>query len=458
MDNADFVSQIIGEHAYISAVTFLLTVVVPVAMVARIAPHRDKFLLRSALCFVALIAFSELFTLAIELLLRNFDALLGHVTWLMPLKFFCLFLLSGVAVKICFECNWWGALFCATAGYCLQHIQARIGSIILDFLIKNLPWGARMAFNLSFAAIFYALFYIIFFRKRENGAPFTVNNLQVLIAACVVGVNIFYNSFGISYVSTLSADMQAAGLDTVYADKLRIFIYIMSMLVAALALALDFGMSINKRLSDEKAALNTILEEGKRQYEYEKKNIEMINLKCHDLKHQLGAMKGKIYEEQIDELNNVIEIYDSSVKTGNEALDVVLTQKSLYCSQHGIRLTCLINGENYNFIARHELYSLFTNMIDNAIEAVEKLPEGKRVISITERTVKGFLTLCAENYYLGEIELEGGLPVSAKDASEHGFGVKSMKLIAEKYDGGITVNVDGDKFMLNIYFLPPRKS
>jgi signal transduction histidine kinase len=230
----------------------------------------------------------------------------------------------------------------------------------------------------------------------------------------------------------------------------------MSMLTAVLALALDLGMSKNKRLSGEMEELNRMINEGKRQYEYEKNNIEMINVKCHDLKHQLAAMKGKIYEEQIDELTGLIDIYDSSIKTGNEALDVVLTQKNFYCSRHGIRLTCLLNGKNYDFIPRHELYALFTNIIDNAIEAVENLPEEKRKISITECNVKGFLTVREENCFAGDLKINDGLPVSKKNSTEHGFGVKSMKLIAEKYGGGVSVNTEGDIFVLDIYFCNPE--
>lgn len=454
MTDTSIVSQLIGVRGYVQAVTFLLTVYVPTALVAQGTPRRNRFALRYILCVFGLIVFSELYTLTMDLMFRSNVQLTSYIIYFMTLKFFCTFILSGVCIKIIYNVNVWSALFCATAGYCLQHIQSKIGSLIKDYIIKyNIFWIYDTLINLCIAAIFYLLIYFVFLKKSKKNLPYSINNLQVAISACVVGVNIFYNSFGIAYLSTLVMELNSAGLDASAGDKLMIFIHVMSMLVALLALVLDFGVSKNKKLADEKIVLDNILEEGKRQYASEKRSMEMINLKCHDLKHQLAAMKGKIYEEQIDELKDVIEIYDSSVKTGNEALDVVLTQKSLYCSQNGIRLTCLLNGENYGFIPRHELYALFTNVIDNAVEAVEKLPEEKRIISITERSAKGFLTVRAENYYSGEIEFEDGLPASAKNRSEHGFGIKSMKLIAEKYGGGVAVSTENDKFILDIYFL-----
>lgn len=450
MDN-DIVSQVMGVRGYIQAVTFLLTVFAPTILVAHGAPRRNRFALRFALCVVGLIVFFELFTLAMNFIFKNNSEMTSYILYFLTLKFFCTFVLCGVSIKIIYDVDAWTALFCVTAGYCLQHIQAKINSIIIEFILPfNLFWVYEILMNLTLEAILCALFYFFFLRKL--GAPHTVNHVQIVIAFCVVGVNIFYNSFGLSYLGMILVNLQSAGLETATADRLIIYMYIMSMMVAVLALALDFGMNINKRLEDEKESLNKILEEGKKQYEYEKKNMELINLKCHDLKHQLAAMKGKIYEEQIDELAETINIYDGAIKTGNDAIDVVLTQKSLYCGHHGIRLTCLLNGENYNFIPRHELYSLFNNALDNAIEAVEKLPEEKRIISVTENVSCGLTNMYVENYFNGELNLKEGLPQTDKKEEGHGYGMKSIRMIAEKNGGGISVKATDETFTLNLFF------
>lgn len=446
----------------VSTICYLITVIVPVAMTAWKTVRKDRFAIRCSACVAVMVALNMLISYLINVLSNN--GLQQYSIWFYSVKYLIVFVMSMLAVKICFECDWWGALFCANAGYCVQHISARISSLIEETLLKEsylvfkVHWAVATLISMLIAAAVFVCYYLIYVKNiKKNTALDLTNKSQMLIATFVVGVTVVYNSFGIAHASGCIMQAEQNGLSTDSAYKSLIFVYIMSLLIAFLALLLNCGMRDNKKLSGEMDDLKRMLDEGKRQYEFEKRNIELINIKCHDLKHQLGAMKGKIYEEQIEELKDVIEIYDSSVKVGNEALDVVLTQKSLYCSQHGIRLTCLLNGENYNFIPRHELYALFTNVIDNAIEAVEKLPEEKRVISITERTARGFLTIREENYFSGEIELDGGLPVSSKGTSEHGFGVKSMKLIAEKYGGGVSVNTDIDKFMLDIYFLQPQE-
>lgn len=445
-------------QSYVSAVCYLITVIAPIAMTAWKSVRKNHFAIRGCICIGAILGINILMTFLIDLLSRMGYEQYG--IWSYTAKYIIIFALSMFAVKICFECDWWGALFCANAGYCVQHISARISSLIEETLLKEsyfvykVHWAVATLISMLIAAAVFVCYYFIYVRKIKKNTPLDLTNKsQILIAAFVVGVTVVYNSFGISYASGSIVQAEQNGLSTEHGYKSLIFVYVMSLIIAFLALLLNCGMRNNRRLSGEMDELKQMLDEGKRQYELEKKNIELINIKCHDLKHQLGAMKGKIYEEQIEELKDVIEIYDSSIKVGNEALDVVLTQKSLYCSQHGIRLTCLLNGNNYDFIPRHELYTLFTNVIDNAIEAVEKLPEEKRVISITERQTKGFLAVRAENYYSGKVEFAGELPVSSKGNSEHGFGVKSMKLIAEKYGGGIAVNADGERFTLDIFFL-----
>lgn len=445
-------------QSIVESVCYLISVIMPIGMTAWRSVQKERFVLRCVLFIAALAVFSELMTIAVDLLVDKVPS--QYSIWFYTIKYIIIFILSVVGVKICFDCNWWGALFCANAGYCVQHIAARVGSVIEEFLLKEsyhvykLHWSLVVLISMVIQFAAFAIYYFVYIKNMKKNTVLNITNKsQILIVTFVIGVMICYNSFGIMYATGSIIQAEQSGADAGMGYGSLMFVFIMSILIAFLALALNCGMRNNKKLSDEMSELKRMLDEGKQQYELEKRNIELINIKCHDLKHQLGAMKGKIYEEQIDELKDVIEIFDSSIKTGNEALDVVLTQKNLYCGQHGIRLTCLLDGEHYSFIPHHEVYALFTNIIDNAIEAVEKLPEEKRIISITERGANGFLTVRAENYFSGEIEFSEGLPVSAKDKNEHGFGIKSIKLIAEKYGGGVVVNTEGDSFVLDVYFL-----
>ena len=86
----------------------------------------------------------------------------------------------------------------------------------------------------------------------------------------------------------------------------------------------------------------------------------------------------------------------------------------------------------------------------SVIHSQIKEPE-KRTISLNIHQAMGFVSICMENYYTGEIRLSHGLPqTSTHDEAYHGYGVKSMQYIAEKYHGTLQIKTDQNIFTLNI--------
>ena len=106
-----------------------------------------------------------------------------------------------------------------------------------------------------------------------------------------------------------------------------------------------------------------------------------------------------------------------------------------------------------------DLYALFGNLTDNAIEAVKDLPDGKRTISFSIKEVRGFLSVNIHNLYEGKLEFENGLPVTTKgDRANHGYGMKSVRMICRKYNGEMTIKADGGAFNLNMIFPVPGRA
>lgn len=190
------------------------------------------------------------------------------------------------------------------------------------------------------------------------------------------------------------------------------------------------------------------------QFESVKANMDVINMKCHDLRHIFSRIEGKLTENEISSLQEAIQFYDANIKTGNEVLDVVLCEKAMLCQKNNIHFSCMVDGKKLTFLTPVQSYTLFGNMIDNAVEAVQKLsdPENK-VISIVCQENNGYLDIEESNYFSGELLLDGNLPATVKDdSSRHGFGIKSIKYIAEQYGGQISVKVEENMFFLNVHF------
>ncbi|HIT91109.1 MAG TPA: sensor histidine kinase [Candidatus Merdenecus merdavium] len=209
-------------------------------------------------------------------------------------------------------------------------------------------------------------------------------------------------------------------------------------------------------INEEMNMLNHLWHQEKKQYEITKEQMQLIDRKCHDLKYQVEVMRNieneEIRKQNLLELEKSIQIYESIVKTGNDILDTLLSERSLICEARGIKIHCVIDGKRLNFMNPIDIYSMFGNAIDNAIECVEKFsdPE-KRFIDIGVSEKQKFLFIRISNPIGDEPEYHGGLPKTTKNNKEyHGFGLKSIRHIAEKYGGKIAIGTEFQCFVLKI--------
>lgn len=222
-----------------------------------------------------------------------------------------------------------------------------------------------------------------------------------------------------------------------------------------LTLLFIFELSYSNSLKKENEIINELRNEERKQYTISKETIDLINIKCHDFRHQIRELgkKQNINEEEINDINKLITIYDQSIKTNNNALDTILTEKTFICSKYQIKLTTLVDGKLLDFMKEEDIYSLFGNLLDNAIESVNKI-KGDKNITLKIKSVGNLISISCKNPYSGKIKFFNGLPISTKeDSNYHGFGVKSIKLIAEKYGGSLQIDASNNIFIVSILFV-----
>lgn len=214
----------------------------------------------------------------------------------------------------------------------------------------------------------------------------------------------------------------------------------------------------------ELETIQLLWHQQKGQYQLSKETIELINHKCHDLKHQVQAIRavkdGKERETYLEKIEKSVQIYSAIVRTGNEILDTILTEKSLICENSGIHINCVADGSLLAFMNPVDLYTLFGNALDNAIEAVRKLEsKEKRVIDIMLYERQSFLMLQIVNPMCGEVKFEDGLPLTTKAKNGyHGYGMKSMLHTIQKYEGHLTTEVKNGCFYFNVMLPLERDS
>lgn len=202
--------------------------------------------------------------------------------------------------------------------------------------------------------------------------------------------------------------------------------------------------------------LRLLQHQQKEQYELAKENIALINRKCHDLKHQMAAMRrmGDVREQEqyLREIEDSIRIYDCMLQTGNEILDTILTEKSLVCEANHITIQCVADGRILYFIDPVDICTIFGNALDNAIEGVSRIAEEeKRLIDVLIHQKDNFLVINITNPLEEHLTFEEDLPMTTKEKNGyHGFGLKSIRYTAEKYDGAMAVDTSNGNFSLRI--------
>lgn len=148
--------------------------------------------------------------------------------------------------------------------------------------------------------------------------------------------------------------------------------------------------------------------------------------------------------------------FDPRIILGFHKLDFINQEKSIVLANEGIRFTCFLDASLLNYIPKESLYSLFENALSNAIEAVRPLPEEKRVISVIGSNFKDYFTIHMENYCKDDKPLTS-LETTKEDKSNHGFGLKSIFMIMNQYDGKYKLTKKDGVFSLDLLFRIPSK-
>lgn len=388
--------------------------------------------------------------------------------WYSSAMFLTLFALTVPVLWFCYEETWLNIFFCAMAAYTLQHFAYEFANLVLSLIV----WGKSPILGMydSGPADFWAfdkesilyilvylfcyfvsywLIYLVFGKRIKKGSEMKIKSLSLLfLVAAGLLTDIVLNSVLIY----LEVDFVNGVVN-----------YTTNMLCCILLLYSQFSLLLTRELKDELQVVQHLWHQDREQYAMLKENIDIINLKCHDMRHQIREIgKSKsINSETIAEIENSVSLYDTMVKTGNDVLDTILTEKSLHCYRKGIVLTCVADGELLNFMNTADLFSLFGNAFDNAIEAVMKIPDSnKRIIGLKIHAVGNLITVNLKNSFCGTLEFdEFGFPKTTKeDSNYHGYGMKSIRYIVEKYDGNVSVLVDGENFNLNVLIPMPDDS
>ena len=359
-----------------------------------------------------------------------------------------LFAATMVHVWLCFEEPFSTVLFCCSVAYAAQNLCYKL------HLMANLYY--RILYYIFFAAVAAAVYFLFIRPQVRHISSWRMDYRLLAISVITLIITVILCSIEDIYFAKLSVGAENV-FDRPEYGVLRQTGNLFSVACCSIVLLLASRTVEQRELKQEVEYLQHAIRQSERQYEISRDTIELINIKCHDIRYKLGtlaAQGGALEGDAMADLQESISIYDARIETGNQLLDVLLTEKSLYCEQNGINLSCMADGEKLDFMEGSDLYCLFGNVLDNALEAVKAIGQReRRVINLVVKSRGDMLIIQADNYFDDSLTFQDGLPVTTKeDKGYHGFGMRSIRMIVHKYEGELTTYISGDVFHLNILF------
>lgn len=365
-------------------------------------------------------------------------------------EYFLILLIGAALIAVTCNIQWKDVVYGISLAYAVQHFASSlyiISMVMIKVDMSLMEWrnslaGISMVFIIY--GLVYSLFYFLIIKKLPEKGEFSVNfktstEIFVLVIPIALILSLLEKIYGHS------------GIDFVICQ-------VYAMLCCFFVLWLQYWQRKSLKYQTEVEVHNQVMRVRQQQYKDSIGNIEIINHKCHDLKYQLEALQYNTnieeHKKSIDEIKEAINFYDTSLQTENEVLNTVLMEKSLLCKKWGIQMTCLVDGKALHFMNDIDLYTVFGNAIDNAIEAVQKISDEKKRIIAVCIFKKGTMTILQiENYYEHEISDFNKFPkTSKKDTGYHGFGLKSIEKTIQTYGGYMSVKRDQSIFILSIIF------
>ena len=425
---------------------FIIMLIISISMFGVKLKKKNPFILRYIISILLCLEISFVFPL------------FSDNAFYISSMFFIFWIVVYLMMIFCLQENKKNLLFISIIGYTTEHIAYELylfivtifgivngGNGIYSFQNKFLfiNYQDAICYFASYLVIYFFA-YLFFARKIKGNEGIRINNpLFLIIGIIFIFIDISLNAFVDNY--------SKANFDKTYICTIAIINILLCIMFEFFAFETSTRQELRKNLD----VISQMKYNEEKQYELSKENIALINQKCHDLKYFIRNYGNNqtLNPQVIEEISQSIEIFDSNIKTGNNALDIIFTEKSLLCYKNNIRFTCIADGKLLSFMDDVDAYSLFGNLVDNAIEALKDEAQ-KRVISLIVKGQGDFVSISIQNFFSKQLRFENGLPITTKkDKNYHGYGMQSIKMICEKYNGTLSINTNDNIFSVNILFL-----
>ena len=158
-------------------------------------------------------------------------------------------------------------------------------------------------------------------------------------------------------------------------------------------------------------------------------------------------------ERYIARMDESIRGFEVTLQTGNPVTDIIVSDTRRQCLTLGIRFQPRFHYPEQGTYDAFDVGIILQNLLQNAIEACEKVNGDRRFIVLTGKRKGRFFLIEVKNSFAGEVVFgQNGLPVTTKkeDVPMHGLGLSNVRREAEKYLGGLELKTDRQEFTASV--------
>lgn len=297
-----------------------------------------------------------------------------------------------------------------------------------------------------FPSILYIFFYYLLIGRVTQKSDLPYSRTRYIIYVITLG-------YSVINILTCMYDFSQGQLNYLY-------------LVNAICIVLvDYFLLYFVKIADGKYyyenQVKVLEQQASMQYKYYLSQEQKYNATIHILhdvdKHINGIeglyANGKRIEagDYVKEMKNMLEPLIPIRYTGNPILDILLTDKAVITKEKNIKFEITIDHVNLDFLDAIDATTIFGNLLDNAIEAVEKV-EGEQYIRLSITPCQEMVLVRIENNALS-LKWKDGLPLSDK-GKDHGIGLLNVKRSIKKYDGDITLQQENGIVTVDLLLNP----
>ena len=241
----------------------------------------------------------------------------------------------------------------------------------------------------------------------------------------------------------------------------QVIVLISSIVLAFANIAVFYIVDkLNELIETKEKLLFAELHIGNQVLHYQELNKHQNELKIfrHDIKNRLLSLMALVKDGKSDKALQIMEsnldwleeMNSNIINSGNPVVDAILQAKLHAAKDRNISLRISTKLAEEIRIDELELGIVLGNALDNAIEAVEKnIGIDKKNINLTLMSTDGRISISVSNPVEEDIDTEK-LITSKVDKEKHGYGIKSIKTIAQKYDGIVLFSCKNRLFNVNI--------